>query len=210
MVVIIMIAILAGLLFPAINGAQNQAKKTQAKNDLMQIVTAVNAFYTEYGQYPIVTADTTITGTTTPSNADLFYSLRAVALGANALVNGVPAVNPRGVVFISPPDVKNPANPRSGILTGTQNVTVTVNGTAVSIPPGTFFDPWGTPYNVKIDGTYDNQIANPYSQNAGSAPNLTAGVIAWSLGSDSKSDSLPGPASDKNTGTNADDVISWQ
>src|SRR5437660_1255105 len=83
---------LAGLLFAGLRGAQEQARRTQAKNDLTQIVTAVNAFYTEYGKYPIVTADTTITNTSVPSNADLFYSLRAVALGANALVNGVPAV----------------------------------------------------------------------------------------------------------------------
>ena len=41
-----------GLLFPAFRGVQDQAKKTQAKNDLTQIVTAVNAYYTEYGKYP--------------------------------------------------------------------------------------------------------------------------------------------------------------
>src|SRR5438094_8558724 len=105
LVVIAIIIILAGLLFAGLRGAQEQARRTQAKNDLTQIVTAVNAYYTEYGKYPIVTADTTITNTSVPSNADLFYSLRAVALGANALVNGVPAVNPRAIVFINPPDV---------------------------------------------------------------------------------------------------------
>src|SRR6266702_7912728 len=114
LVVIAIIAILIGLLFPAFSAVQDQAKRTQAKNDLTQIVTAVNAYYTEYGKYPLVTADT-VYGPGGTSSADLFYSLRAVALGANALVNGVPAVNPRAIVFISPPDVKNPANPRSGI-----------------------------------------------------------------------------------------------
>ena len=47
LVVITIIVILMGLLFPAFRGVQDQAKKTQAKNDLMQIVTAVNAYYTE-------------------------------------------------------------------------------------------------------------------------------------------------------------------
>src|SRR6266849_9756165 len=94
LVVIAIIIILAGLLFPAFQGVQQQARKTQAKNDLTQIVTAVNAFYTEYGKYPLVTADT-IYGPEGTSGADLFYSLRAVPLGANALVNGVPAVNSR-------------------------------------------------------------------------------------------------------------------
>src|ERR1043166_6908161 len=59
LVVIAIIAILIGLLFPAFRGAQNQAKKVQVKNDLTQIVTAVNAFYTEYGRYPVNTASNT-------------------------------------------------------------------------------------------------------------------------------------------------------
>ena len=53
LVVITIIAILMGLLFPAFKGVQDQAKRTQAKNDVTQIVTAVNAFYTEYGKYPV-------------------------------------------------------------------------------------------------------------------------------------------------------------
>ena len=59
LVVIAIIIILAGLLFAGLRGAQEQARRTQAKNDLTQIVTAVNAFYTEYGKYPLVAADTT-------------------------------------------------------------------------------------------------------------------------------------------------------
>jgi hypothetical protein len=107
----------------------------QAKNDVTQIVTAVKAFYTEYGKYPLVTADT-LYGPGGTSSADLFYSLRAVALGANAPVNGVPAVNSRAIVFISPPDVKNPANPRSGIGTTTG--------------ADQYYDPWGTPISSKL------------------------------------------------------------
>src|SRR4029453_4747230 len=105
-VVIAIIAILMGLLFPSFKAVQNQAKQTQAKNDLTQIVNAVNAFYTDYGKYPLVTVDNTILSATSASpnnNSDLFYSLRAIALGANSLVNGVPAVNSRSIVFISPP-----------------------------------------------------------------------------------------------------------
>ena len=191
LVVIAIIAILIGLLFPAFSAVQDQAKRTQAKNDLTQIVTAVNAFYTEYGKHPLVTADTIITTTSTPNNADLFYTLRAVALGANA----GDVANPRKIVFISPPDVKDPANPRSGIGTTTG--------------PGRYYDPWGTPYLVRIDGTYDNQLVNPYALNAGATP-LQIGVIAWSFGKDVQSQSVPGPAANKKTGTNDDDVISWQ
>ena len=79
LIVIGIIAILIGLLFPAFKGVQDQARRTQAKNDLTQIVTAVNAFYTEYGKYPIATDDTPVANT-----ADLLYTLRAVPSGANA------------------------------------------------------------------------------------------------------------------------------
>src|SRR5207244_953899 len=161
LVVIAIIAILIGLLFPAFKAVQNQARQTQAKNDLTQIVNAVNAFYTDYGKYPLVTVDNTIYGPTGSLNANLFYTLRAVALGANA----GDVANPRKIVFISPPDVKDPANPRSGIGTTTG--------------PGRYYDPWGTPYLVRIDGTYDNQLVNPYALNAGATP-LQIGVIAWS------------------------------
>src|SRR5215208_3496979 len=60
LVVIAIIAILIGLFFPAFGAVQNQARKTQAKNDLTQIVNAVNAFYTDYGKYPVATDDNTI------------------------------------------------------------------------------------------------------------------------------------------------------
>jgi prepilin-type N-terminal cleavage/methylation domain-containing protein len=192
LVVIAIIAILIGLLFPAFQAVQNQAKRTQAKNDLTQIVTAVNAYYTEYGKYPLVAADNTIYGPAGSLNDGLFYTLRAVASGANA----ANVANPRKIVFISPPDVKDPANPRSGI------------GTAVATI-GQYFDPWGKSYNVEIDGGYDNTVANPYTANAGATPNLQLGVIAWSLGADG-SGATAAASGDKNTGVYADDVISWQ
>src|SRR5881394_4108452 len=98
LVVIAIIAILVGLLFPAFKAVQNQARQAQAKNDLTQIVNAVNSFYTEYGKYPLnITADTTY-GAGGTLNADLFYTLRAVASGANT----GDVSNPRKIVFISP------------------------------------------------------------------------------------------------------------
>jgi len=204
LLVIVIIVILAGLTFPAFQGVLERAKKVQAKNELTQIVTAVNALYTEYGKYPLVTADTTY-GPAGTSSADLVYSPGAVPLGANLPVNGVPAINPRAIVFISPPDVKNAANPRSGI--------------GITTGVGQWYDPWGTTYKVAIDGTYDNQIANPYgaSGGAGASP-LYQGVIAWSLGKNgvlggglatdrTKFGDEPGSAG---VFTNFGDGISWQ
>ena len=64
--------------------------------------------------------------------------------------------------------MKNSVNPRSGI------------GIAVT-NEGQYFDPWGSNYVIRIDGDYTNQVANPYTANAGANP-LSIGVIALSLG----------------------------
>jgi prepilin-type N-terminal cleavage/methylation domain-containing protein len=184
LVVIAILAVLMGLLFPAFRGVQDQAKRTQAKNDLMQIVTAVNAFYTEYGKYPLTptsSADTTYGATVT--NDKLFNELRSVSA----------TDNPRAIVFINPPDAKDANNPHNGIAGAT------------SSSVGQYFDPWGKPYLVTIDTDYDNQVDNPYSANASSMPKLRSGVIAWSLGKDSKLGN-----NGDNKFTNCDDVISWQ
>jgi prepilin-type N-terminal cleavage/methylation domain-containing protein len=180
LVVIAIIAILIGLLFPAFSAVQNQARRTQAKNDLTQIVTAVNAYYTEYGKYPVVTDDTPLSATTT---ADLFYTLRAIA-GGTANLND--AANPRKIVFLNIPDVKDQNLPRSGVKTS----------------DGLWYDPSGVPYKIVIDGNYNNSIANPYGANANAGPDpLRIGVIAWSWGKNQTQDT------DVKAG---DDVISWQ
>jgi prepilin-type N-terminal cleavage/methylation domain-containing protein len=197
LVVITVIAILIALLFPAFNGVQDQAKRTQAKNDVTQIVTAVNAFYTEYGKYPTTeTTDATATygSGSSKTNDLLFNELRGISI----------VLNTRQIVFISPPDVKDPNNPRSGIA----RINTNINGIAVS--PNEFVDPWGTPYDVEIDADYTNQIeTNPYPDTDGSAgaTPLRLGVISWSFGKDqTKGTKSPASSNFKDS----DDVISWQ
>ena len=158
LVVIVIIAVLMGLAFPVFQSVQNQAKKTQAKNDLTQIVTAVNAFYTEYGRYPTTkTADSKLPGD--EAQEDLMDTLRSKG----------GTLNSRRIVFLSPPDAKDSSNPRSGIANRA------------------FYDPWGKQYFVMIDADYDNDVANPYDPNTGAGPDkIRQGVIAWSLGKDQK------------------------
>ncbi|MFN2508907.1 MAG: type II secretion system protein, partial [Chthoniobacterales bacterium] len=161
LVVISIIAVLIGLAFPAYQGVQNAARKTQAKNDLVQIVTAVNAFYTEYGKYPTNAADDAA-AKLGPGGSDstgaLFNTLR-----------GLPAatLNPRQIVFMSPPEAADQTNSRNGINNA----------------DGQLYDPWGTAYAVAMDADYDNQVSNPYDADTGAgAGNIRQGVIAWSLG----------------------------
>lgn len=182
LIVITIIAVLIGMAYPAYVGIQERARKVQAKNDLMQIVTATTAFSTEYGVYPSTyQPEMTYDSLNNNTNEKLFDPLR----GQDA------TINPRNIVYISPAaakDGKGGINP---------------------VAPRQFFDPWGKPYIIRLDTNFDNQVTNPYSANAG-ATSLDAGVIAWCFGKDTKSDSVPGPAPNKNAGKNADDVISWQ
>src|SRR5258708_4444832 len=138
LVVIAIISVLMGLAFPVFQGIQNQAKKVQAKNDLTQIVTAVNAFYTEYGKYPLDQSGGAV-DVILVNNVSLMDVLRNDSTRSSTIVA---ALNPRGIAFIIPPLVKTPTDPRSGIAT--QNAT--------TVLAGDFVDPWGTPYVLAVDG----------------------------------------------------------
>ena len=197
MVVILVMATLVALAFPVFQGVLDRARKLQAKNDLTQLVTAINAFYTEYGRYPLAAALQGADQSFVTDNSDVINALRAVALGANAS----DALNPRKVVFFSAPDVKDPANPRGGVTAG-----------------GTYYDPWGRDitlpesgvYHIRVDGNYDNSVANAYIDgSAGGDPNnsyaLRQGVIAWTLGKDKKLGT-----NGNSSFTGSDDLLSWQ
>lgn len=84
LVVISIIAILASLAFPAVNGALDSAKKAQAKNAAVQIATAVTAYETEYGRLPVTNATTV--------NKALMDVLTGIDTNSTS--------NPRGIVFM--------------------------------------------------------------------------------------------------------------
>lgn len=182
--VMAIIAILMGILFPTIGAAIQTAKKAQAKNDEIQLVSAIKAFYTEYGKYPLTA---TQTGDTEIKNTDLATLLNELRVPAGY----TPTMNPRKLNFIEVPDAKNlnQANKEKGGIGGASG------GKA-----GQWLDPWGNTYVVWIDGNYDNAIINPYDTTAGSAT-LSTGVLVYSIGRDStKATTFKG----------SDDVISWQ
>jgi prepilin-type N-terminal cleavage/methylation domain-containing protein len=175
--VIAIIAVLMSLLFAVVNKAKDSARRAVAKNDLVQIAAAVNAYYNDYGVYPITPpvsgSGTEVTFAT--DNSDLMYTLRAVASGAN---NGN-VLNPKLTVYLDVPAVKNPSAPKEGIY------------------DGIWYDPWGPQpgkpesgvYHVRIDGSYSNTTTDPYPNrdtdsygNAwGTGSTIPLGVIAWSL-----------------------------
>jgi prepilin-type N-terminal cleavage/methylation domain-containing protein len=222
LVVIVIIAVLMGLAFPVYQSVQNSAKKTQAKNDLTQIATAVSAFYTEYGKYPV----------SAPAANDAFFGAGADSIPAGASLIGqndvlvdvlrnntagpnnsatVTSLNPRGIEFLNLRAVKDNSRPTGGVIPNG------ATGYPASAKIGVFYDPWGSEYRILIDTTYDNNLTNPYLDTAppGGTP-LTTGVIAWSFGKNGVlGGGAPATGFDKETGavnnySSSGDVISWQ
>jgi len=211
-VVTLIIATLAALTMTAASGVLDRAKRIQAKNDLTQIVTAVNAFYTEYGKYPVVSTITNDafygtlptgvplpTGCTNAGTNDILFNI----------LRGIDATNnPRAIVFLSPNAARNTTPPKGGISQSAGTV-------------GQYMDVWGSPYAIVIDSDYNNQIgtANPYSDTDGSAgpTPLRLGAIAYSYGKNCK---LGGGAAASSTFVaesgiagqfkGSSDVLSWQ
>ena len=206
-VVMLIIATLAALFMGAATSAFDRARRTQAKNDAIQIATAVNAFYTEYGRYPVTVTDPTKdaffgTGSTPagstpypPGNDVLFNVLRNITTDPNAV-----ALNPRQIVFLSPGGAKNTVPPRGGIATDNR-----------------YYDPWGSQYAILIDTNYDNTLTNPYSDTDGSAGTtpLRFGVVTYSygkngaLGGGSASSPYTSEGGSAGVFKGSSDILSW-
>jgi prepilin-type N-terminal cleavage/methylation domain-containing protein len=95
LIVIAIIGILMGLLFPAANGAMDAARKAQAKNDAVQIATAVTAYETEYGRLP------GLSGSADESSKDVDLAFVQILTGQNT------SDNPRGIVFLEVQEAKS-------------------------------------------------------------------------------------------------------
>jgi len=83
LVVIAIIGILASLLFPAAGSAIDSARRTTAKNDVVQIATAVTGYETEYGRLPL------------PNKTTVDKDLVNILSGQSGNTN-----NPRQIVFM--------------------------------------------------------------------------------------------------------------
>ena len=207
LVVISIIAVLAGILLPVTGAVMENAKKTEAKSTVMQVLTAIKSFQTDYGVYPnpdAVNTDVTWLGS---GNEKLFNILRATDT-----VTG--SVNTRRVVYFEGRDVKNPKAPKGGFAT--QSATNIVGKQSVMVNTGALVDPWGAGFMVRCDVGYTDAVVHPYSDDGASANDATGdsgvirtGVVAWSYGKDG----LKGNNGSVGTApgyTIGDDVVSWQ
>jgi type IV pilus assembly protein PilA len=214
LIVITIIAILAGFLFPVFTGAQRQAKKVQAKNDMMQLVTAVTGYYTDYGKYPLADIKQgcdTLLGDRN-GNYDNAFVVNVLRSIADSDWNASNALNSRQVVYLQGTEAKDSTNPKSGFAT---QAATSSNGSPIK--KGAFVDPWGNEYMLFIDGDYDGWTMDyiRYSDlTYGAQRTSTCAGTWWSVsvnafGASWGEDGKQGKNGDgKYRGS--DDVLTWQ
>jgi prepilin-type N-terminal cleavage/methylation domain-containing protein len=222
--VIAIIAILMGLLFPALGAVRENARRVQAKTDVTNIVAAVKQYYTEYGKYPSLQDPAAKTGATATQdlwcgdekasaaplpNSALFNTLRNIPVAPNTNY----LLNPRKIVFMESKTVANPEDPRAGFLDKEPTGTGASGGdSGGGAQKGCFFDPWGKQYNIMIDSNHDDQLDldQVYKDITGPEERPRFSVGSFSTGKDGVVGDKKFEGRLRNGTTLSDDVISWQ
>jgi prepilin-type N-terminal cleavage/methylation domain-containing protein len=174
LVVIAIVAILAGLGFSAVQGALQTGKKAQARNDVQQIVAAVKAYQAEYGRLP------------------------AAATGGDESSQGwFGGENNATVIRILTGQNNNNLNPRQISFLDAK----TASGKKRGVDPtsGVFYDPWGNPYAIKLDTSYDGKLEY---YGTGSQENVFSSALAISSG--------PNGQQEDPSAEDADDIVSFK
>jgi prepilin-type N-terminal cleavage/methylation domain-containing protein len=184
LVVITIIAVLAGAATPMALSAIQKAKKTRALNTCVGIASAVNSYYTEYGAMPKdgMSADTTVD---TKTDIDFLN----VLLGTETV--DAP-LNTRAIKFLSVEEGKK------------QGTTGGIDGLVYNKEDGKLeglFDPWGGRYFVMLDGDYDEEIKVQPAAADETKTLRGRRVAVWSNGADAVSGT---------GGKVADDVKTWK
>ena len=193
LIVIAIIAILAAMLLPVINIAEQHAKKTQAKLECSNIANAIQEYESDYSRMPVSTAVqqsgfTNFTyGNTfnTPTglkqigsflNGQIYTNsdVMAILLDYTNYLNGYSANGPTA-------NINHQKNPK-----GTQYLSNTHPSGYDWTQPGlsqpgigndlTYRDPWGNPFVITMDLNEDNNAEDAfYGQTPVSSANATAG-----------------------------------
>jgi len=212
--VIAIIAVLMGLLFPALSGAKEQARRADAGTAVRNIVSACKSYYNDYGKFPPVTAalsgdvntngyyafgDTTAGGCKV-ANSSLFDVLRAISRGDNEGHK----LNKRQQKYFEMVKAKDPKNPRGGFCDGSEFTT----------NPGALMDPWGGQYCVVLDADDNGEIdlSAFYSDLAGAQNVIRASAVSFAMGKDSirGAKGYEGRFRKPSSNEPPDDVVSWQ
>ena len=194
LVVIGIIAILAGMILPALSKAKDSAKKAQAKSEMQNISGAVRAYEAEYSRFPIPTQITKQLTTLdytfgtmhmTGSSPRLLTNPKGEPLWEIATEGRVKVSNAELVAILRAQERfrndrwtsnrHNKMNPKKISFLNAKDVTSTTQGGVGT--DGVFRDPWGSPYIVTVDANYDGKTIDAfYGKGAVSRDDRNAGL----------------------------------
>jgi prepilin-type N-terminal cleavage/methylation domain-containing protein len=177
LVVIAIIAILAGLLIPAVITAKNKSKITKAKTEMEGLVTAIKAYESEYNRMPAdkIAEQMSVAN---PTNPDLTYGLPLVS-GAYGTNNLIMAIIMDLVTYRNNEDTVNKDHLRNTRKHPFYTAKDAANDKASGLgSDGVLRDPWGNPYIITVDMNDDNVCKDAYYGD------IKAEVAVWSLGPD--------------------------
>ena len=169
LVVIGIIAILAGLLLPALNSARKQAKRTKAKAEISALKVAVAQYKSTYGYLPVCQP---------AGGGDVLLSSTQYSNLIKDLSCTDSHENPRKMVFLKvtkPGEFKDPWG---------QDFRVVLDTSYNDKIPGNLI------YGLSLDQNNDGDEADPGEDYLGD-------IMIWSKGSDKADDSNDGGSSNK-------------
>jgi prepilin-type N-terminal cleavage/methylation domain-containing protein len=235
LVVIAIIAILAAMIVPAVVLAKKKALVAQAKQEIAGIAMGIKQYESTYSRFP------TIPGISA-GGKDITFG----PLNPPRLTSTLPLLSPDTVAWVESnapivailmdevaygnglptPNANHVLNPQKFVCLSPKKVAeITLPGVG---PDGEYRDPWGNPYMISLDLSYNDQCRDYfYSRSAVSQQSGQTGrnglfnpvppgstqefehkghVMVWSFGPDKKADAgIPA-----NQGVNKDNILGWQ
>ncbi len=158
LVVISIIAILVGLLFPALSLVKNQGEKAAAFADIANVTLALNAYVADYAVYP--PEDLQVDAG--EDNSGIISVLRARE-GADTRLNPMK----KNYLDLQRANELGDGRYRKGLT-----------------PDGQLVDPWTHTFGIRWDADFDGVVALPPEAVGEGEPTVDLDIIVWSAGKD--------------------------